>query len=141
MPKNLYAGIFKWFWAVLPGEKQLCIFLKNKYGFQTVWFKRLLNQLICLSLKTKDIHLKTKHGLLKAKDSLLKTEDVLLKTEDGCTFFSWEGQGLGCFFLIRIKFHLEREKERGKRGYGGESLNEGYFCKIPIVKQDTNFIL
>ena len=25
-------------------------------------------------------------------------------------------------------------------GYGEESLNEGYFCKIPIIKQDTNFI-
>ena len=23
---------------------------------------------------------------------------------------------------------------------GGEALNEGYFCKIPIIKQDTNFI-
>ena len=44
-------------------------------------------------------------------------------------------------FLIRIKFHLGRAKGRGKRGYRGESLNEGYFCKIPIIKQDTNFIL
>ena len=28
MPKNLYAMIFKWFWPVLPGQKQLslCIF-------------------------------------------------------------------------------------------------------------------
>ena len=26
------------------------------------------------------------------------------------------------------------------RGYGGEFLNEGYFCKIPIIKHDTNFI-
>ena len=31
-------------------------------------------------------------------------------------------------------------KGRGKTGYGGESLNEGYFCKIPIIKQNTNFI-
>ena len=29
---------------------------------------------------------------------------------------------------------------KGKRGYGGEALNEGYFYKIPIIKQDTNFI-
>ena len=43
-------------------------------------------------------------------------------------------------FLIRIKFHLGRAKGRGKRGYGQESLNEGYFCKIPIIKQDINFI-
>ena len=44
-------------------------------------------------------------------------------------------------FLIRIKFHLGRAKGRGKRGMGGESLNEGYFCKIPIIKQNTNFML
>ena len=44
------------------------------------------------------------------------------------------------FFGIRIKFHLGREKGRGKRGYGGEALNEGYFYKIPIIKQDINFI-
>ena len=27
---------FKWFWAVLPGQKQLCVFLRNRYGFQ-IW--------------------------------------------------------------------------------------------------------
>ena len=61
--------------------------LKNKYGFQIVCFKILLDQLICLSLKTKDVLLKTKDGQLKTKDGLLKTEDVLLKTKDSCTFF------------------------------------------------------
>ena len=25
-------------------------------------------------------------------------------------------------------------------GMGGEAQNEGYFCKIPILKQDKNFI-
>ena len=25
-------------------------------------------------------------------------------------------------------------------GYGKEAQNKGYFCKIPIIKQDTNFI-
>ena len=44
---------------------------------------KMLNQLICLSLKTKNI-------LLKTKDGILKTEDILLKTKDGCTFFLWE---------------------------------------------------
>ena len=34
MPKNLYTVIFKWFWSLLPGQKQLCVFLKNKFGFQ-----------------------------------------------------------------------------------------------------------
>ena len=34
MPKRLQVGIFKWFWAVLPGQKQLCAFFRNKYGFQ-----------------------------------------------------------------------------------------------------------
>ena len=34
-PKNLQAGTFKWFQAVLPGQKQLfCVFLRNKYGSQ-----------------------------------------------------------------------------------------------------------
>ena len=54
---------------------------------------KLLNQLIYLSLKTKDVPLKTKDSLLKTKDSLLKIEDVLMKTKDGCTSFLWEGQG------------------------------------------------
>ena len=74
-------------------SKQICIFLKNKYGLQIVCFKKLLNQLICLRLKTKDILLKTKDGLLKTKDGLLKTEDILMKTKDGCNFFLLEGQG------------------------------------------------
>ena len=41
------------------------------------------------------------------------------------------------FCWIRIKFHLRRAKRRGKRGYG---QNEVYFCKIHIIKWDTNFI-
>ena len=41
---------------------------------------------------------------------------------------------------IWIKFHLGRAKGRGNRGYGGEAQDEGIFCKIPIIKQDTNFI-
>ena len=40
---------------------------------------------------------------------------------------------------IRIKFHLGRTKGRGKWGFGGEAQNEVLFCKIPIIKQDTNF--
>ena len=43
-------------------------------------------------------------------------------------------------FGTRIIFHLGRTKGRGKRGYGGKAQNEGYFCKISIIKQDTNFI-
>ena len=36
MPKNLNVGIFKWFQAVLPGQNSfVCVFLRNKYGFQT----------------------------------------------------------------------------------------------------------
>ena len=33
-----------------------------------------------------------------------------------------------------------RAKGRDKRGIWGDALNEGYFCKILIIKQDTNFI-
>ena len=41
MPQTLHAGIFKWFWAVLPGQKQLCLYiLKNKYDIQIVCFKK-----------------------------------------------------------------------------------------------------
>ena len=32
--KQLDVQTFKWFWAVLPGQKQLCVFLRNKYGHQ-----------------------------------------------------------------------------------------------------------
>ena len=41
---------------------------------------------------------------------------------------------------IRIKFQLGRAKGRGKRGFRVEAQNEGYFYKIPIIQQDTNFI-
>ena len=44
------------------------------------------------------------------------------------------------FLEIRIKFHLGMTKGRGKRGYREEAQNELYFCKIPIIKQDTSFI-
>ena len=43
-------------------------------------------------------------------------------------------------FWIRIIFHLGMAKGRGKWGYGGEGQNEAYFCKIPIIQQDVNFI-
>ena len=42
-------------------------------------------------------------------------------------------------FGIRIKFHLGRTKGRGKGGIE-RSPKYGFFCKIPIIKQDTNFI-
>ena len=32
------------------------------------------------------------------------------------------------------------EDKGGVRGGMREAQNEGYFCKIPIIKQDTNFI-
>ena len=33
--KKLNVQTFKWFWAVLPGQKQLCFYIvKEKYGFQ-----------------------------------------------------------------------------------------------------------
>ena len=43
------------------------------------------------------------------------------------------------FLEVRIKFPLRRTKGRGKRGYGGETQNEAYVWKIPIIKQDTNY--
>ena len=35
---------------------------------------------------------------------------------------------------------MGRVKGRGKSGVWGEAKNKGYFCKIPIIKQDINFI-
>ena len=35
---------------------------------------------------------------------------------------------------------MRGQKEEIRGGMEGEALNEGYFCKIPIIKQDTNFI-
>ena len=43
-------------------------------------------------------------------------------------------------FWIRIKFHLERAKGRGKRGYGERSPKLGLFSRILIIKQDKKFI-
>ena len=40
---------------------------------------------------------------------------------------------------ISIKLHLGRAKGSGEKGYKGEAQNEGSFCKIPNIKQDTNF--
>ena len=34
----------------------------------------------------------------------------------------------------------EGKKEGVRGGYGGEAQNEGYLCKIPIIKKDTDFI-
>ena len=43
MPKNLYAGIFKWFWAVLPGQNNFVRkILKIKYGYQIACFKKIV---------------------------------------------------------------------------------------------------
>ena len=40
--KKLNVQTFKWFWAVLPGQKQLCFYIvKEKFGFQIemLWTK------------------------------------------------------------------------------------------------------
>ena len=54
-----------------------------------------------------------------------------------CTFFLWECQG---HVLNKDQISSGEAKGRGKRGYGGEAQNEGYFCKIPIIQQDINVI-
>ena len=43
------------------------------------------------------------------------------------------------FFGDKDQISSGEDKRRGKRGYGGEAQNE-IFCKITIIKQDTNFI-
>ena len=43
-------------------------------------------------------------------------------------------------FLDKDQISSGEGKRKGKRGYGGEAQNDHYFCKIPIIKQDINFI-
>ena len=43
-------------------------------------------------------------------------------------------------FLDKDQISYGEGKRKGVRGYGGEAQNEGYFCKIPIIQQDINFI-
>ena len=38
-------------------------------------------------------------------------------------------------------FFWGRQKEGEQGGFGGETQNEVFICKITIIKQDTNFIL
>ena len=56
-----------------------------------------------------------------------------------CTFFLMGRWRIRMFFN-KDQISSGEGKRKGKRGYGGESLNEGYYCKIPIIKHDTNFI-
>ena len=44
------------------------------------------------------------------------------------------------FGEININFIWGEQKEGERGDIKGEAQNEGYFCKIPIIKQDTNFI-
>ena len=53
-------------------------------------------------------------------------------------FCLWESQG--DLFGDKDQIPSGRVKGRGKRGLWGEAQNEGYFCKLSIIKQDTNFI-
>ena len=46
MPINLQARTFKSFWEVLPGQKQLCVFLRNKYGFQIGNTREKINSIL-----------------------------------------------------------------------------------------------
>ena len=51
MSKNLYAVIFKWFWAILPGQKQLSLCIFKEYGFQSLkmaWYSKTYTLLTSL---------------------------------------------------------------------------------------------
>ena len=84
-------------------------------------------------LKMYSWKLKTAYWKLKTVYWKLKIYSWKLKTKE--TFSLWEGQAQGFFNKDKISSGKDKRK-----GNGGESLNEGYFCKIPIIKQDTNFI-
>ena len=78
------------------------------------------------------MYIKTKNVLFDAM-----TITLVMLGKYVCTFCIGRSR---TFFWIRITFHQGRPKGRGKRGYGGEAQNEDYFCKIPIIQQDINFI-
>ena len=91
----------------------------------TLLLKVLLSFNIYLAvmyIKTKSVHF----------DAMTITVVLLGKF----VLFSY-GKVKDIFVGIRIKFHLGMTKGKG---YEGEAQNEGYFCKIPIIQQDINFI-
>ena len=90
-----------------------------------------LKKLKMYSWKLKMVYWKLKMVYWKLKMYSWKLKMVIL--------FSY-GKVKDKDFLNKDKISSGEGKKRGKRGYGGESLNEGYFCKISIIKQDTNFI-
>ena len=55
-------------------------------------------------------------------------------------YFFLMGRSRRFFFFIKTKFHQERAKGMGKMGFGWFGPKWGFFCKIPIIKWDTNFI-
>ena len=118
-------------------SKTTLYILKNKYGFQIFCFKKIVESALVPELKK----LKTCSWKLKMVYWKLKTVYWKLK------MYSWKTPVLFPYGKVRDndvfnkdQFHLGKAKGRGKRGVWAESLNEGYFCKIPITKQDTNFI-
>ena len=178
MPKHLHAGTFKWFWTVLSGQKQLCVFLRNKYGLQMLWKNTLFcpgrnaqNGLVLLACRFWTCRFQWHKfwgcpfryfwvmgymhvlswklliigPLLEYFATLLKKLH-LKKIATNCSIFlDW----LYFFLMGRSGTFLEdkdqisswRTKGRGKRGYGKRSPKwGGFFCKIPTIKQDTNFM-
>ena len=75
-------------------------------------------------IKTKSIHF----------DAMTIT--LLMLGKFVCTFF----MGRLRTFLDKDQISSGRVKGRGKKVYGGEAQNEGYFCKISIIQQDISFI-
>ena len=55
-----------------------------------------------------------------------------------CTLFSWEDQGH--FWGDKDQISSGEGKRKGKKGYGGESQNEGYFATFPLFSKIQTFI-
>ena len=91
---------------------------------------------VCIILET--AHHRTNFGIFCNITQNTIPEENNHKIITNYTFFLWEGQvhfeGQGSNFI----FGGQKEGVRGCMG--SEAQNEGYFCKIPIIKQDTNFI-
>ena len=95
---------------------------------------------VCIILET--AHHRTTFGIFATSLNILHLMKIATKYSIFLhqLYFFLMGRSRTLFGGIGIKFHLGIAKGRGKRRVWGEGQNEGYFCKISIIKQDTNFI-
>ena len=104
IPKNIYVGIFKWFWTVLPGQKQHSLYIfKDQIWLPNCLLLKIvksahmpeLKKLKMYSWKLKMVYWKLKTIYWKVKTYSWKLKIVVLfsygkvKDKDGCGCFSF----------------------------------------------------